>query len=352
MSRRFWMATFAWIVLATTSTLCFAIGSTDFFSLFHVVPVAADWNHDGHLDLLISTRQGNVFVLRSRNGLETADFDAVYPLMYTDDGVEGTIFHFWEWTAPSIDAADWNGDGLLDLLIVNSNRTITYYQRRRDSNGDLTLDPPTTLRFSDDTPLGYPICRGHWQKMAMRVVDWDLDGTNDLVLGENECYYLRNLGTATSPRFDRPTGWTSEEWCVESGSFKEYALFELSAAYAVPNVVDWDNDGRLDVVCGLAWRFSTSDETVGFIIYRKNEGTNSSPSFPDESVDPSSIMFLRSDPNRDFIRQGEYSVPYVCDVDSNGWADLLVGGDGPLRLYTRNAQRELELVWDLTEISY
>lgn len=348
MTRRFRIVLFSLITLAMLPGLCFAVRSTDFVNLSNVVPVAVDWNHDGYLDLLVSTQAGNVFVLRSYDGLETPDFAAVYPLTYTEAGVKRPIFHFWEWTAPSIDVADWNGDGLLDLLIADGTHTITYYQRRRDSDGDLTLDPPTTLRFSDDTPLGYPICRGNWQKMAIRVVDWDLDGARDLVLGENECYYLRNLGTATSPRFDRPAGWVSEEWCVESGSFKDYALFELSGAYAVPSVVDWDNDGWLDVICGIAWRFSTSDETVGFIIYRRNEGTNADPSFPDESVDP----LLRSDPNQDFIRQGEYSVPYACDVDSNGWVDLLVGGDGPLRLYVRNEQNELELSWELAIVNY
>ena len=313
-----------------------------------------DWNHDGHLDLLISTREGNVFVLRSRDGLETPDFAAVYPLTYTEAGMERPIIHDWEWAAPCIDAVDWNGDGLMDLLIADSSRTISYYQRRRETDGSLVLDPPAILRFSDDTPLGYPICWDREQKMAMRVADWNLDGKNDLVLGENECYYLENHGTATSPMFIRPTNWTSANWCVESGVFEEYALFGLSGDYAMPNVVDWDNDGRLDVICGIAWKwaFPVSDVSVGFIIYRRNEGTNASPSFPDESVDPSSILLLRSDPHRDFIRQGEYSVPYAYDVDSNGWVDLLVGGDGPLRLYTRNEQKELELVWELAQISY
>jgi hypothetical protein len=351
MSRRFVTVLFTGIALATLPTLCFAIGSIDFFSLSHIVPVAADWNHDGHTDLILSTREGNVFVLLSREGLETPDFTAVYPLIYTEGDVESLIIHRWGWTAPAIDVVDWNGDGLMDLLIADGSRTIRYYQRRRNTDGDLVLDPPTTLQFSDGTPLGYPICWEHPQKMAMRVADWNLDGKNDLVLGENECYYLENRGTATDPAFSRPADWTSEGWCVESGVFEDYELFGLSGDYAMPNFVDWDKDGRLDVICGIAWRFSTSDVTVGFIIYRRNEGTNVSPSFPDESVDPSSLL-LRSDPSRDFIRQGEYSVPYVYDVDSNGWADLIVGGDGPLRLYIRNARKELELVWELEVIYY
>lgn len=351
MSRRFVTVLLTGIALATLPTLCLAVESIDFFSLSHVVPVAADWNHDGHTDLLLATREGNVFALLSHEGIATPDFAAVFRLMYTVDDARSLIIHKWDWTAPAIDAADWNGDGLLDLLIADSSRTIRYYQRRRNSEGDLVLDPPITLQFSDGTPLGYPICWEHEQKMAMRVADWNLDGRNDLVLGENEVYYLANRGTVTDPVFIRPLDWTSESWCVESGVFENYELFGLSGAYAVPNVVDWDNDGRLDVVCGLAWRFTTSDKTVGFIIYRRNEGTNSSPSFPHESVDPSSLL-LRSDPSRDFIRQGEYSVPYVYDVDSNGWADLIVGGDGPLRLYIRNARDELELAWELAVIYY
>ena len=351
---RFRIVLFTLIALASLPTLCFAVGPTGLLSLVHVVPVAADWDHDGHLDLLVSTQEGQVFVLRSHDGLEMPEFASVYPLMYTESGEEKAIIHNWEWTAPSIDAADWNGDGLTDLLIADSSRTIIYYQRRREPDGALVLDPPATLRFSDGTPLGYPICSEHRQKMALRVVDWNLDGKNDLVLGENECYYLENLGTATSPEFIRPADWTSANWCVESGIFKKYELFGLSGDYAMPNVVDWDNDGRLDVVCGIAWKwaFPVSDVRVGFIIYRRNEGTNASPLFPDESVDPASSLLLRSDPHRDFIRQGGYSAPYACDVDFNGWADLLVGGDGPLRLYARNEREELELVWELAAVDY
>ena len=354
MPRRFRLLLSTSIALALLSGLWFAAGSTGFLSLSHVVPVAADWDHDGHLDLLVSTREGGVFVLHSDDGLETPKFASVSPLEYTESGAEKPIIHYWEWTAPCIDAADWNADGLTDLLIADSSGTIAYYQRRREPDGGLVLDRPTTLRFSDGTPLGYPICSEHRQKMALRVVDWNLDGKNDLALGENECYYLENHGTATSPEFIRPADWTSANWCVESGVFKKYELFGLSGDYAMPNVVDWDNDGRLDVICGIAWRwaFPVSDVTVGFIIYRRNEGTNASPLFPDESLDPPSIMLLRSDPHRDFIRQGGYSAPYVYDVDSNGWVDLLVGGDGPLRLYMRNERKELELVWELAEISY
>ncbi len=329
-----------------------AITAGNILSLHDVVPVAVDWNHDGSLDLLVSTREGYVYALLTQDGLEKADFTAVHPLLYADAGATETITHSWEWITPRFDATDWNGDGLLDLLIADSSRTIIYYQRQRNADGDLILASPTILRFSDGTPLGYPICWERTQALAMRIVDWNMDGKNDLALGEDECYYLKNHGTSTTPKFIRPIDWTSSNWCVESGVFEKYELFGLSGGCAVPNVVDWDNDGRLDVICGLAWRFSTSDETVGFIIYRRNEGTNSPPSFPDESVDPWSSMFLRSDPHRDFIRQGEYSVPYASDVDADGWADLFLGGDGPLRLYMRNAGKELELVWELSEIHY
>ncbi len=352
MNRARRIAAFVGLVWVISSISSVAITAGDILSLHDVVPVAVDWNHDGSLDLLVSTREGYVYALLTRDGLEKADFTAAHPLVYEGAGATKTITHSWEWITPRFDAADWNGDGLLDLLIADSSRTIIYYRRQRNVDGNLVLASPTTLRFSDGTPLGYPICWERSQALAIRVVDWNMDGKNDLALGESECYYLKNHGTSTTPRFIRPADWTSSNWCMESGVFEEYELFGLSGAYAVPNVVDWDNDGRLDVVCGLAWKSRMSNVPVGFIIYRRNEGTNHSPAFPDESIDPRITALLRSDPHRDFIRQGEYSVPYASDVNDDGWADLLLGGDGPLRLYMRNARKELELVWELSEIHY
>jgi hypothetical protein len=81
--------------------------------------------------------------------------------------------------------ADWDGDGKLDLL-VNSQNVNILRQITSNDRGDLL--------FRDLGPVGSRILAGH--DTAPAVVDWNRDGTLDLLVGaeDGHFYYLEHPG--------------------------------------------------------------------------------------------------------------------------------------------------------------
>lgn len=149
---------------------------------------------------------------------------------------------------------------------------------------------------------GKPIKRGS-HKLAeqyawLHMADWDADGLKDLFVGhmENIAFY-KNVGTPSAPRFEAPT------------------LFELLAGERVvrpaPYVVDWDGDGKRDLLVG------TEDPKVTF--YR-NVGTEKSPKLAKGEV----IELKGPGPSAGYRWRID-----VTDWNKDGKKDLLVGNAYP-----------------------
>jgi hypothetical protein len=127
------------------------------------------------------------------------------------------------------------------------------------------------------------------------VVDWNNDGKKDLLLGTYyppHVYLFLNIGTDSSPAFGE-------------GSRLKVGFVDLGMG-ANPFVVDWDNDGRKDLIVGDSGR----------VYLLLNAGTDSSPQFATKSI-------ICSPTNG-----GGYTQPYVVDWDMDGRKDILVGLSG------------------------
>ena len=115
--------------------------------------VAADFNGDGVLDLTTLGNSGNGFCIRLGNG----DGSFQSPTCYTAGG--GTIY-------PHFLAADFNGDGKLDVVVPDSNKKVFVFL----GNGDGTFQAPNSYAVG-----GTPI-------MAV-AGDFNGDGKLDLAVG-------------------------------------------------------------------------------------------------------------------------------------------------------------------------
>lgn len=164
---------------------------------------------------------------------------------------------------------DWNGDGLLDLLIGGGygwpRIVVNQGTRERAAFGEpqliLSEGNPIRILMSDV----YPGCEEYKHNMGYPfpvLTDWDSDGLPDLMLPNcsNRIFWYRNIGTRQEPKFGprqqlNPVGWEdSQEKRVETGRILmsrwegelepgQPFFWRTGAAFA-----DFNGDGLTDMV--------------------------------------------------------------------------------------------------------
>jgi len=139
-------------------------------------------------------------------------------------------------------------------------------------------------------------------------VDWNNDGRKDLIVGESYGgapvrIYL-NTGTDAAPTF---------------GSYSKLKVggTDFSASQqAMPEIVDWNNDGKKDMLCG---------EVNGRVYLLINTGTDAAPSF-------SSKPFIQNGGGT--LDVGSRSAPVAVDWNQDGKKDLILGdSSGRVRFF-------------------
>ena len=105
------------------------------------------------------------------------------------------------------------------------------------------------------------------------------------------------------------------------------ATFDCGS-YSTPSVVDWNNDGKKDLLCG---------EYYGRVHLLVNVGTDRQPVF-------NASEFLLD--GTDVLSAGNNSDPAPCDWNRDGRKDLLVGNSNGTVLYFVNRGTDADPVFD------
>ncbi len=199
--------------------------------------VACDINNDGHMDLFVANDTvGNFLLLNQGNG------------RFTDIGTEAGVAYNAEGSPRSgmgVDAADYDGDGWMDLFVANVDREMYSLYR---NNHDNTFDDQALPTGIGKTT----ILMSGW---GLKFFDFDNDGNLDLFLAnghpddkvetrDREVQYsepmllFRSTGPGTRPGF-------------VNASAAAGAVFNQRFAARGMAIGDFDNDGAVDVLVAV-----------------------------------------------------------------------------------------------------
>jgi len=134
-------------------------------------------------------------------------------------------------------AVDWNRDGLMDLVMLDQEGYLAFFQRERRA-GRLVVRPPQRAFCNEQ---GEPLrlaagIAGRSGRRKLCIVDWDGDGKLDVLLN------------AANARFLRQTDARDGKWL-----FRDMGLLveqNIEGHDVSPTVVDFNGDDIPDFVGG------------------------------------------------------------------------------------------------------
>ncbi len=258
-------------------------------------PILADIDGDGDLDLVVGEKNRTHKYYQNTGTTSNPAYEAKTGGSNPFNGINAGFF-------PKPTLADIDGDGDLDLVVGEQNGTLKYYQ-----NTSSTSNPAYEAKTGDSNPFN-GIDVGHYS--TPNLADIDGDGDLDLVMGEayGTLKYYQNTGTTSNPAYEVKTGGSNPFNSIDVGDF------------SAPTLADIDGDGDLDLVVG---------EFNGTLKYYQNTGTTSNPAYEAKTGDDNPF---------NGIDVGRYSAPVLADIDGDGDLDLVVGEENGTLKYYYNQQ--------------
>ncbi|MEZ5106586.1 MAG: VCBS repeat-containing protein [Draconibacterium sp.] len=218
--------------------------------------VFEDFDGDGDLDIIISE-----FVDRLTwfENIGTRKAPKYAKGKYVK--INNEVLHLdLEMVVPS--AADWDGDGLVDLIVGIEDGRVVFMKNTGKKNADGIIFKTPEYLQQDAQYLKFGAL------VTPYSVDWDNDGDEDLICGNTAGYigFIENVGNGEFPKWAKPVyleadGKTILILAGENGSIQ--GPVERKWGYTTLSVVDWNGDGLLDIVYNSIWGKIEWFENIG-----------------------------------------------------------------------------------------
>jgi hypothetical protein len=279
-----------------------------------------DWDGDGKIDLLVGASDwrdygwddafnekgewtrgplhGPIYLHRNIGSNAEPRYADPVPLQAGGKAID-------QYGSPVPNPVDWFGRGRLDLIASNFIDTVTLF-RNAGSRTAPNL-AAGELIAAGGKPLHMDLCM-----IQPRVVSWHPDGRPSLIIGEEDgrVALLENL----APRGQAPQ-------LAAPVYFEQVDPFLKSGALSRPVAVDWNGDGKLDLLAG---------NSAGYVQYFENVGSKSAPAFADRGYLQAAGQTIRimAGPNGSVQGPAETKWGYtnisVADWDLDGKLDILM----------------------------
>ena len=233
----------------------------------YVKPQVVDWNNDGYPDIVAGAMDGHIYIISARIKKDSKSGKDLFVLTGKDPLEIGPReLDLGNYTAPFV--YDWDGDKNKDLILgegsYSANSIYAYLNEGSDSQPRFTE--------SSRNYLAYGIMK---QYLTPIVVDWNKDGLPDLLVGEDKG--LLNLYLQPKAE-DVEKGIYDKDKIVVLPFKKNVDIGGTGrrvTAHITPYLVDWDEDGDLDLIFGSQdglirlclnkgkWQFSSPEALKG-----------------------------------------------------------------------------------------
>lgn len=217
----------------------------------------ADWDGDGLADIMINSIWGKVQWYRNIGTRKNPKLAAARPVEVEWEGK--ALKPAWLWWEPKGKELvtqwrttpfmiDLNKDGLHDLVMLDHEGYLAFFERVKKDGGTTLLPGKRIFKGEDGNLLQLnPGTAGGSGRRKLCIVDWDLDGKDDLLLNERNVDFCRNISEKQGEYIFKNEGMVDERI--------------LAGHSTSPTVVDWDRNGVPDLLVGAE---------DGYFYYMKN----------------------------------------------------------------------------------
>jgi hypothetical protein len=297
-------------------------------------PVAVDWDGDGDVDLIAGNSAGYVLFFENLSGPGVEQPKWAAPRALESEGkvlrvmagpngsIQGPAEAKWGYTTLSV--ADWDGDGLPDLIVNSIWGRVVWYpnigtRKAPKLAGPLPVEvewegAPPTLAWGWQKPQGKALLT-QWRTTPV-VVDWNGDGLPDLLMLDNEGYLVFFERASREGR--RVLLAPRRALCEEDG--KPLRLNARAAGGSGRRklcAVDWNGDGKLDLLVN----------SKNATLLQQVEARDGRWFFKDMG------------PLCEDNVEGHDTSPTAADFNGDGVPDLVVGAEDGRFYYLRNPRR-------------
>ncbi|HRJ09000.1 MAG TPA: VCBS repeat-containing protein [Prosthecobacter sp.] len=257
-------------------------------------PVGFDWDGDGDMDIICGNTAGHVAFIENLSGpgVEKPKWAApkhleaggkiIRPMAGPNGSIQGPCEAKWGYTTQTV--ADWDGDGLPDLILNSILGKVVWYKNTGTRTAPrLAAARPVEVEWEGPQPaLAYGWMRPEGKALLTQwrttpaAVDWNHDGLTDLVMLDQEGYLAFFERSKKDGRLilKHPR----RVLCADEKDPRPGLLNKALGALAVRNpvamdpgqplrlnagiagksgrrklcIMDWDGDGKLDILLNSA----------------------------------------------------------------------------------------------------